>query len=178
MLLFINDLPKIINNKSKLVLFADDTSVIVMNPILTDIKMIFLQLLDTQIRCLKAVYNLYFDKTHYFQFITKNNYFVDLKIGYIHKQIAGICNTKFLGIVIDNSLSWKLHTEQIIPNLSAACYAVRSFKPYISHETLKKGLSLLFSFHSDTQINIFKIEIEMLSLSSNSTTRADGSRSN
>jgi len=108
--------------------------------------MIFLHLLDIQIHCLKTVYKLYFDKTHYFQFITKKNYFVDLKIGYIHKQIAHICNTTFLGIVINNSLSLKLHAEQIIPKLSAACYAVISFKPYISHETLKMGYHS--SFHS------------------------------
>ena len=35
-------------------------------------------------------------------------------------------NTKFLDIQTDNHLNWKNHTEQIIPKLSAACYAVRS----------------------------------------------------
>jgi len=90
--------------------------------------------------------SLTFDKTHYIHFITKNNYFVDLKLGYSNKQIDHICNTELLGIVIDDSLSWKLHTEQIIPKLSAVCYAVRSFKPYILHEILKMGYHS--SFHS------------------------------
>jgi len=35
-------------------------------------------------------------------------------------------NTKFLGSQTDNHINWKNHTEQIIPKLSAARYAVRS----------------------------------------------------
>jgi hypothetical protein len=65
--------------------------------------------------------------------------------GYDNKQIAHISNTEFLGIIIDNSLSWKLHIEQIIPKLSAACYAFRYAKPLTSHETLKMVYSY---FHS------------------------------
>jgi hypothetical protein len=30
-------------------------------------------------------------------------------------------DTKFLGIHVDSTLSWKIHIEQIIPKLSAAC---------------------------------------------------------
>jgi hypothetical protein len=54
-----------------------------------------------------------------------------------NKQTVHVSNTIFLGIVIDNSLSWKLHIEEIVPKLSAACYAIRSVKPYISPETMK-----------------------------------------
>jgi hypothetical protein len=54
-----------------------------------------------------------------------------------NKEIVHISNTIFLGIVIDNSLYWKLHVEQTVPKLSAACYAIRSVKPYVSHETMK-----------------------------------------
>jgi hypothetical protein len=81
--------------------------------------------------------SLNFYKTPYIQFITNNNYFVDLKLSYNNKQIAHICYTEFLDIVTDKLLSWKLHTEPIIPKLSAACYAVRCFKSYASHRTLK-----------------------------------------
>ena len=34
-------------------------------------------------------------------------------------------NTKFLGLQIDNNINWNNHIEQIIPKLSAACYAIR-----------------------------------------------------
>jgi hypothetical protein len=68
--------------------------------------------------------------------MTKNNSFVGMNLGYDNNQIALISNTKFLGIVIDNSLSWKLHIEHIMPKLSAACYAIKSVKSYISLQTL------------------------------------------
>jgi hypothetical protein len=46
-------------------------------------------------------------------------------------------NTKFLGIQIENHLNWKYHTEQIIPTLSVACYAVRSMAHINNINTLK-----------------------------------------
>ena len=68
--------------------------------------------------------------------MTKNNCFVGMSLGYDNKQIALISNTKFLGIVIDNSLSKKVHIEHILPKLSAACYAFKSVESYISLQTL------------------------------------------
>jgi len=59
-----------------------------------------------------------------------------MNLGYDNKQIAHISNTKFLRIVINNSLSWKLHVEQFIPKLNAACYAIKSFKSYKTLQTL------------------------------------------
>jgi len=46
-------------------------------------------------------------------------------------------STKFLGLVIDNSLSWHCHIDQIIPKLSKASYVIRSLKPLLSSELLK-----------------------------------------
>jgi len=80
--------------------------------------------------------SLNFDKTHCIQFITTDNSFVGVDLGCDSKQIAHISNTKFLVIVINNSLFWKLHIEHIIPKLNAACYAIKSVKSYISLQTL------------------------------------------
>ena len=52
-----------------------------------------------------------------------------MNIIYNNKPIANVTDTKFLGRVINNSLTWKTQTEQIIPKLSTACYAIRSVKP-------------------------------------------------
>jgi len=60
-----------------------------------------------------------------------------MNLGYDNNQIAHVASTEFLGIVIKNSLSWKLCMEQIMSKLSAACYAIRSVKQHISHEKLK-----------------------------------------
>jgi hypothetical protein len=40
-------------------------------------------------------------------------------------QVENMLNIKFLGLNIDNHLNWN-NTDQMIPNLSKACHAVRS----------------------------------------------------
>jgi hypothetical protein len=52
--------------------------------------------------------------------------------------ISKSCYTKFSGINIVNTLSWKRHTDQLLPKLNTACYAIRTLKPYLSRETLLK----------------------------------------
>jgi hypothetical protein len=75
-----------------------------------------------------------------------------MNIGYNNKLIINISNTKFLRIVIDNMWSWNINREQIIPQLSAVCYAIRSVKPHVT-ENIKDGLLFLFSFHYELWIN-------------------------
>jgi hypothetical protein len=41
------------------------------------------------------------------------------------KLIKETASIKFLGMQIDNHLSWKIHVEHIIPKLSGAGFAVR-----------------------------------------------------
>jgi hypothetical protein len=44
---------------------------------------------------------------------------------------------KFLGLTLDNSLSWKKHTEAIVPKLSAATFAMRIVQSFLSLHSLK-----------------------------------------
>jgi hypothetical protein len=46
-------------------------------------------------------------------------------------------STKFLGLVIANSLSWKDHITQLIPKLSKACYVLRCIKAFMFQDALK-----------------------------------------
>jgi hypothetical protein len=78
--------------------------------------------------------SLNFDKTHYIPFTIKNSHQTDLDISYANNSICKALDTKFL---VDSTLSWKTYIEEIIPKLSAACYAVKSIKPFTSQETLK-----------------------------------------
>jgi len=72
------------------------------------------------------------------QFITKNSPPIDLDISYTNNLISKVHDTKFLGIYVDNTLSWKYHVKRITHKLSAACYELKSVKPSISQETLKE----------------------------------------
>jgi hypothetical protein len=71
-LLYVNDLPNFVKNKSKPILFGDDTSIIVTNSIPTD----FISDIKTIFKCLNKLFranslSLNFDKTHFIQFTTK-----------------------------------------------------------------------------------------------------------
>jgi hypothetical protein len=60
----------------------------------------------------------------------------DTQIGFDNKTIPNATFTKFLGIHIDNSLTWKNHAELLTNKLSTACYVIQYVKPYTSHSTL------------------------------------------
>jgi hypothetical protein len=86
------------------------------------------------------------DKTHFLQFHTKINQNYDIQISFENKQISKAQNIKFLGIIIDSSLSWKQHIDDIIHKLNEECFAIRSIKLFMSLEAMR---SIYFSyFHS------------------------------
>ena len=59
------------------------------------------------------------------------------EIKYEDEQISIANETKFLGLYINNNLSWKKHIESIKYKLSSACYVMRLVKPYVTANTLK-----------------------------------------
>ena len=58
------------------------------------------------------------------EFITKNWSHSTLCIGYKEKYIEKTVNTEFLGLQMDDHLSWKNHIEQMISKLREACSAI------------------------------------------------------
>ena len=58
------------------------------------------------------------EKTYFLQFLTKNKRVTDIHIQYENRQISNIGSIKFLGIVIDNNLSWRSHIDQLLPKLN------------------------------------------------------------
>jgi hypothetical protein len=45
--------------------------------------------------------------------------------------------TKFLGLTIDDTLSWKQHIEQVVNKMCSACYALRNIKHIVPVGTLR-----------------------------------------
>ena len=88
------------------------------------------------------------------QFITKNTSHSRLHISYKEKYIEGKLNTKFLSLQIDNHLNWKNQIEQMIPKLSAACYAVRSVV-HMSNITTQISLLCTLSFYYKIRSNFW-----------------------
>ena len=137
-LLYVNDLPQITNVNSKIVLFADDTSVIITNPnphkLGEDINKMTQNINDWFDANLLSL-NL--DKTHFMRFVTRNSSLNDFDSSHGNINIAMVDNTKFLGLTLDNSLTWQNHIDTIAPKLSSACFALRLLKPLLSWDALK-----------------------------------------
>jgi hypothetical protein len=129
-LLYVNDLSKTINENSKPISFENNTSVIVTSSNFEDFKNHItteFASLNMWLKSNKLAMN--FGKTHFMQFTTKNSHQIDLDVNYANKSISKVYDTRFLGIYVDSTLSWKTHTEHIRHKLSAACYAMRSEAP-------------------------------------------------
>ena len=65
--------------------------------------------------------SLNFDKTYILQFRPKNSHEINVKISCNNKLITETKNTKFLGLDIDSSLSWKDHIAMQLGVLNILC---------------------------------------------------------
>jgi hypothetical protein len=147
-LLYINDLPKIINKTSACRIFADDTSISFTHSNLIDFNKNISIAFTTLNKWLGAnQLSLNCNKTNYVHFKTKRNMSVNLKIGFNNNFIANSFYTKLLGMTMNNTLSWNNHTDLLVKKLSKACYITRNAKIYMSAPSLKMIYYTLF-FHS------------------------------
>ena len=69
--------------------------------------------------------------------MTKNTFADEMSIGYNNMFISNTLNTKFLGLLITNSLSWNDHITQLTPKLCKACYVFRCIRLFMPQDTLK-----------------------------------------
>ena len=81
--------------------------------------------------------SLNLDKMHFIQFVTKNSCSADLNIMHENKKIPKVYNTKFLGLMLGNTLSKKTHIDTILPKLSSATFALSVVKQLLSQYSLK-----------------------------------------
>jgi len=79
--------------------------------------------------------SLSFEKTSFMQFLTKNISNMNINIGY-YTPIPNTTYIKFLGIMTDDKLAWKIIIEMITTKLSSVCYAVRAIKTFVSQDIL------------------------------------------
>ena len=119
--------PKIIPDYNSIVLFADDTSVLVTDSNKKDFNTNINQSLSSLITWFNSnLLTLNFNKTHFIEFRTKNYYQVQTKVLYEHKVISNSTETKFLGLTIDETLSWNQHIDAIATKLCSTCYVLRN----------------------------------------------------
>jgi hypothetical protein len=137
-LFYINDLPKIIKKDNKIVLFADDTSILIIDKKTPDFNRNINQTFyDVNTWFKDNLLTLNVSKTQYIEFKTKKYFNIHTQINYEQKYLTNSTETKFLGLIIDDTLSWKQHTEQLASKLSSACYAWRNIRHMVSLDILR-----------------------------------------
>jgi hypothetical protein len=77
--------------------------------------------------------SLNFNKTNYMNFSSKSNIIVN----YGDIQINNNCDIKFLGLIIDSTMSWKDHTNHLVTKFSAASYSILILSVVMTQESLK-----------------------------------------
>ena len=131
-------MPNLASIRTKILLYVGDTSIIVTSPNLenfeTKIDKMFGDI-NNWFKVNQLILN--YNKTHYLQFNTTNSWDYDLKLNYQGNYIKSPSNTKFLGLIIDDSLSWKAHIDQMMPKLNTACFIIRMIQAIMSPETLR-----------------------------------------
>jgi hypothetical protein len=70
------------------------------------------------IRVKANLLSLNFEKTSFIQFLTKSNSHFPISVGCDNNIKYNTTNIKFLGIMINNTLTWNSHIDTIIPKLS------------------------------------------------------------
>jgi hypothetical protein len=181
-LIFVNDLPQ--NVSSNLIQYADDTTAIVKAKNSNDLKV----KLDSSLLELSNWFSvnglkLNSSKTQILKFQTaqnKNIYTFDLIFD--DNILSFVNNTKFLGLNIDENLSWKPHISILTKKLNTACFQIYVLRNIIDTKTkimvyyamffshLQYGIELWgFTSHAN---KIFKIQKRFLRTLSFSPKRA------
>jgi hypothetical protein len=124
-----------------MVVIADDRSIIITDTNIHNLKI-------NQNRTFREINTwfkpnlliLNFQKSQYIEFRTRNNHYKSPTwIEYDHRSITATSETKFLGLIIDDTsnLSWKQHTDYVINKLASACFAIRNIRSLVPLDTLR-----------------------------------------
>jgi len=137
-LIYINDLPYITNKNAKMILFADDTNILITDTnrenFLENTKQT-ISIVNTWFKCNRLSLNT--EKTLFVEFKSSNYTDNILQMTEDRLEINQSRETRFLGITLDSTLTWKQHIEQVTTRMSSACYALRNIKHVVSQDTLK-----------------------------------------
>ena len=98
--------------------FADDTSILVTDSNKFDFNInINKAFLDINTWFKDNLISKNFNKTQYLEFRTKRYYNVNTEIKYNQKYITVVTTTKFLGLIIDDTISWKQHIDHVVSKM-------------------------------------------------------------
>ena len=116
-----------------MILLADDTSILITGSNSTDLDANMYQTfitINNWFNINSLTLNL--NKTQFLEFKTTN-----LMTKNFQQITVNATEVRFLGLTLDNTLSWNKHIDQLAAKLSSACYALRKIKLLLPQDTLK-----------------------------------------
>jgi len=107
-LIYINNLPKTVNDIAKPVLFADDTTILITSSNKSDSDLKATTAFNLVNEWLNTNFlHINLSKTHFMQFTRSNKHKSYLPTTHLNKQIQSVSNTKFLVIFINDTIIGK-----------------------------------------------------------------------
>ena len=121
-----------------MILFADDTNILVIEDNKGDFQDSIKQTLQTvNTWFVNNRLSLNINKTQLVEFKSSSYVNDTFQSTDDIPDINLTTETRFLGITLDSTLSWKLHIEQVVAKMSSACYVLRNIKQVVSQDTLR-----------------------------------------
>jgi hypothetical protein len=106
-------------------LFANDKSIIISDKDPTNFKIKINKVFDiTNEWCATNLLTINLEKTCFLQFQIKNSKMLNIQVGYQNNQISSNTNVSFLGLKIDDFLTWKDYIDVLIDKLNISCFAI------------------------------------------------------
>jgi hypothetical protein len=137
-LIYVNDLPNVVTKTNSVVLFADDTGLLITDSDSQNFNFIVNQTFKNVNTWFNSnLLQLSYNKTHHVEYRTKDYYQIQTKVQYKNNIIPNFKMTKFLGLIIDETLTWNQHIEFTTTKLCSACYAIRNLKHIVPQSTLR-----------------------------------------
>ena len=137
-LIYTNDLPNAINDISSPILYVADINLICTHQnynILYDKSEIVFYKIN---RWLQAnLLTLNFNKTNFIQFSTKHIETTQVFIKCEDKYKLNSDMITFLGLTVDNSLTWQSHINKLTSKLSSASYILKTLRPLLTIKNLE-----------------------------------------
>ena len=143
-LLYVNDLPNAATNLFS-VLYADDTNMFAtgkdIDYLVSNLNKTLLNVSDW-LKANKLSINV--KKTHYMVWSPRSLVMNrTLHIEFNGQQIEEVNETKFLGVILDNGLTWKPHIQHVRNKVSRGTGILKKLRPYVNNDTI---LGLYYSF--------------------------------
>lgn len=131
--------------EAKILMYADDTSIVASNKDKKDLS----QTLSNNLSQINHWFEanglkLNPDKTQYINFHLNHVNNPQTNFSFIPLQLNSVTSTRFLGLEIDSTLTWRRHIHSLLPKLSKAFYALLALSQSVNSKILRQAYFAYF----------------------------------